>query len=341
MQTKPEQLQATLKRSMPAMVWISGDETLLVQEACDMVRQHARAQGFSEREVLDVGPGFDWNRLLASNNSLSLFAEKRLLELRLGNGKLEEDARTALQSCLDNPNPDNLLLLTTGKIEKAAQGTKWFKALEARALFCQIWPVSEAQLPQWITQRLRQHGLTADPAAITLLAERVEGNLLAAAQEVEKLRLLAQGDRLDAETVLGVVADHSRFNVYTLSDACLAGNGARALKILEHLRAEGEQPLAVLGRLCGEIRNLSGMEADLGQGHNLHAVMQARGVWSSKAQITGAALERHNQRTLLRLLERARRVDQSVKGVLDHEPWDELANLVLGLSDPRLLVGVI
>jgi len=338
---KPEQLAARLKQTPPVLAWISGDETLLVQEACDTVRQYARAQGFCEREVLDVTPGFDWNQLLASNNSLSLFSERKLIDLRLGYGKLDEDARSALQACLDNPNPDNLLLLTTGKIEKAAQSTKWFKALEAKALFCQIWPVSETQLPQWIMQRLQQHGLSADAAAVQLLAERVEGNLLAAAQEIEKLRLLAKGDRLDAETVMAVVADNSRFNVYTLSDACLAGNGARAVKILEHLRAEGEQPLTILARLCFEIRNLCSMLADIEQGHNLHAVLQARGVWSSKTQMTSAALERHSQRSLLRLLERARRVDQSVKGLLEYRPWDELASLALGLSNPRLLVGVV
>jgi DNA polymerase-3 subunit delta len=341
MQIKADQLATRLKQNSLPLIWISGDEPLLIQEACDTVRQFAKAQGFSEREVLDAGANFDWNQLLAAGNSLSLFAERKLIDLRLGTGKLDDKARDTLLAYLDNPNPDNLLLLTTGKVEKAAQATKWFGNLESKALFCQIWPVSEKDLPQWIRQRLQQHGLTADQDAIQLLAERVEGNMLAAAQEVERLRLLSASAHLDTATVMAVVADNSRFNAFTLLDACLAGNSARALNILNHLQAEGGECLWILNRLCYEIRTLSAIMTDIEQGKSMQGALQAHRIWSNRTQLVSGALERHNQKSLQRLLEKARVVDQSVKGLLPAQPWDELAGIALGLSNARLLVGVI
>ncbi len=341
MQIKPDQLAARLKQNTLPLVWIAGDEPLLVQESCDTVREFARAQGFTEREVLDVGANFNWNQFLASGASLSLFSDRKLIDLRLTNGKLDEDGREALGAYLANPNPDNLLLLTSGKIDKQAMSTKWFSALESRALFCPIWPVSERDLPQWIRQRLQRHGLTADAEAIEVLVERVEGNLLAASQEVEKLRLLATTTHLDAQTVLEAVVDNSRFTVFALTDACLGGNSGRALNVLNHLQAEGEECLFILNMLCREIRSLAAILADVEHGQNSHAAMQARGVWQNRKDLVSGALDRHSPNSLQKLLDRARIVDQSVKGLLDNRPWDELASLALGLSNPRLLVGVI
>ncbi len=340
MQIKVDQLPARLKQNTLPMIWIAGDEPLQIQEACDSVRKFAKEQGFSEREVLDAGANFNWNQLLASGSSLSLFAERKLIDLRLS-GKLDEDAREALSAYLDNPNPDNLMLLTTGKIEKQSQSTKWFSALESRAVFCQIWPVSERDLPQWIRQRLQKHGLTADGDAIDILVERVEGNMLAANQEVEKLRLLANTNHIDAQMVLEAVVDNSRFTVFALTEACLAGNSGRALNVLNHLQAEGEESLFILNMLCREIRTLAGIMGEVDQGANPHSAMQARGVWQTRQTLVSGALDRHNHNSLQKLLDRARVVDQSVKGLLDNKPWDELASITLGLSNPRLLVGVI
>ena len=235
---KPEQLSGRLKQGSHALVWVSGDESLLVQEACDVVRQFARSEGFGEREVMDAGANFNWDQLFTAGSALSLFADRKLIDLRLHTAKLEEEAREALEAYLANPNPDYLLLLTTAKIDKASQATKWFKTLEGKALFCQIWPISEQQLPQWIKQRLAQHGLTADSDALQLLADRVEGNLLAAAQEIEKLLLQTSATHLDVQTIMAAVADSSRYNVFDLKEACLAVNSRRALKILAQLQAE-------------------------------------------------------------------------------------------------------
>jgi len=341
MQIKPEQLAQRLKQNTLPLIWISGDDPLLMQEACDSVRKFAREQGFSEREIMDAGKDFDWNQLLAAGNSLSLFAERKLIDLRIHQPKLEDDARTALMAYLENPNPDYLLLLTTAKVDKSSQSTKWFKALEALSLFCPVWPVSEKDLPAWIKQRLQKLGMDADQETVQLLADKVEGNLLAAAQEIEKLRVISTTDKLDVNTVLSAVSDSSRFTSFALVDACLAGNSERALKILQHLQAEGEQCLFITNTLCREIRGLSTMLTDIAAGQNMHGVMQDHRVWSNRTQLVTRALELHNQNSLQGLLERARRVDQSVKGLLNLRPWDELASLVLKFSNPRLLVGVI
>ncbi len=338
---KPEQLSSRLKQGSHSLVWISGDESLLVQEACDLVREFARNNGYGEREVMDAGANFNWSQLVTAGNSLSLFAERKLIDLRLNTPKLEEEARSALEDYLVNPNPDYLLLLTTTKIDKTSQSTKWFKSLESKALFCQIWPISEQQLPQWIKQRLSQHGLTADNDALQLMADRVEGNLLAAAQEIEKLLLQTNAKHLDAQTIMTAVADSSRYNVFDLTEACLAGNSSRALKILANLQTEGEECLMLVNMLCREIRSLASMLDEIEQGQNIHAVMQNHRVWNNRTQMVSAALQKHSQATLQGLLAKARLIDQSVKGLLDHKPWDELASLVLGLSNARLLVGVV
>ena len=339
MQIKPEQLAQRLKQQAVPLVWISGDESLLVQEASDLVRKFAREQGFSEREVIDAGAGYDWNQLLLSNNSLSLFADRKLIDLRPA--RIDENAREALVAYLDNPNPANLLLLTTGKIEKAAQSSKWFMAIEAKALFCTIWPVNEQQLPGWMEQRLGQQGLSINADALQLLCDRVEGNLLAAAQEVEKLRIVAKGTTITLELVLEAVADNSRFTVYSLTDACLGGNTERALKILDHLRAEGDEPLALLAMLTRELRGLSAMLADMSRGRSARDVVQANRVWGNRVQLTERALQIHNPRSIQALLERARIVDQTVKGLMVRSVWDELASLVLQFSNPRLLPGLL
>jgi DNA polymerase-3 subunit delta len=338
---KPEQLSSRLKQASHALVWISGDEPLLVQETCDVVREFARNNGYGEREVMDAGANFNWTQLVTAGNSLSLFAERKLIDLRVTTAKLEEDARSALEDYLVNPNPDYLLLLTTTKIDKTSQSTKWFKSLESKALFCQIWPISEQQLPQWIKQRLSQQGLTADNDAVQLLADRVEGNLLAAAQEIEKLLLQTNARHLDTQTIMTAVADSSRYNVFDLTEACLAGNSSRALKILTNLQTEGEECLMLVNMLCREIRSLASMLDEIEQGQNIHAVMQNHRVWNNRTQMVSAALQKHSQATLQELLAKARLIDQSVKGLLDYKPWDELASLVLGLSNARLLVGVI
>ncbi len=329
---KPEQLPSKLQANLPPVIWISGDETLLVQEACDLVRKIARDQGFTEREVYDAGKQFDWNILLQAANSLSLFSESKIIDLRLHSPKLDNDGKSALQQYAADPGEDNLLLITSGKIEKATLTTKWFKAIESQGVVVQVWPINSQQLPNWVGQRLKKTGLNADQDAVNIICARVEGNLLAAAQEIDKLAILA-GDRdLTPEIVSRVVADNARFNVFALTDASLAGQSAKALSILNHLRSEGDDPLKILFFLTREIRTLLRMQESIRRGQNINGVMQSERVWQNRTAIVGHALRSHSKDSLEALLVKARRVDQSIKGILKLKPWDEITDIVLGLA---------
>lgn len=339
MLVKPEQLIPQLARQqqkLPAVIWICGDETLLVQEACDAVRAFAREQGFTEREVHDVNAQFNWNVLLEAASSLSLFSDRKLIDLRLNSPKLDNDAKSALQAYVEDPGEDNLLLITSGKVEKATLSTKWFKAIETRGMVVQVWPVGAQQLPGWVALRIRKAGLTADQDSIDIICHRVEGNLLAAAQEIDKLAVLAGDRHLSRDIVARAVADSSRFNVFVLIDACLAGQAGKALNMLNHLRAEGDDPLKLLFFLTREIRSLLRMQARIRNGENINGVMQAERVWQNRTAAVGTALRNHDRESLETLLLNARLVDQSVKGLLRRKPWDELTGMILALANPAM-----
>ena len=342
---KPEQLTSQLKKQLPTLIWISGDETLLVQEMLDSVRHIAKQQGFTEREVHDVSAQFNWGILLESANSLSLFADRKLIDLRLHSPKLDNEAKKALEIFAKDPGEDNLLLISSGRIDKPALSTKWFKAIESRGIVVQVWPVNAQQLPGWVAQRIKRAGMTADQDSIDIICQRVEGNLLAAAQEIDKLALLAGDRMLTRDFVARAVADSSRFNVFALADASLVGHGSKALNILNHLRAEGDDPLKILFFLIREIRTLLRMQEKIRQGQNINGVMQSERVWQNRMPIVGHALRNHSISSLENMLIKARNVDQSVKGLINLKPWDELTSMILDLtgthtaieaaSDPR------
>ena len=332
MQIKPEQLLPTLNKSLPPLVWIACDDPLLLQEACDQVRASAREQGFSEREVMHAGNDFVWNDLLQSASAMSLFAERKLIDLRLASSKLDSGAKEALQYFAGHPSDDNLLLISSPKVEKAAQSTKWFKTIEGPGVFVAIWPVKTEELPRWISQRLKQKGMTADQDAIRLLAERVEGNLLAAVQEIEKLGIISDSQHLDLNTVMQAVADSARFNIFDLIDAALLGQSVRALKVLQHLQAEGAEPLMVLNLLVRELRSLCQMRREVEQGQNINGVIQSHRVWFNRKAAVGKALQQHSVTSLSAILSDSRIVEQSVKGIKPNNPWDELASLTLRLA---------
>jgi len=230
MKLAPAQLAKHLQGSLAPVYVISGDDPLLCQEAADAIRSAARQQGFDERQVFSADANFDWGTLLQAGASMSLFAEKRLLELRLPSGKPGDKGAAALIEYCSRPAEDTLLLISLPKLDGSAQKTKWGKALvEGQdTQFIQIWPVDAAQLPQWIRQRLSQAGLSAQQDAVELIAARVEGNLLAAAQEIEKLKLMAEGGQITVETVQAAVADSARFDVFGLVDACGCSKGCGA-----------------------------------------------------------------------------------------------------------------
>ena len=308
-----------------------------MQEAADSIRSFFRDQGFTDREVFSADKSFDWDSFKHSTNNLSLFAERKMFDLRFATSKFDEPAKQSLQYYIDNISPDNILLISSPKLEASTLNTQWFKKIEAKAAVVQIWPINREGLASWLEQRLLRENIRADGAALQLLIDKIEGNLLAAMQEIGKLKLLSNAGakepiNLDANTVMQAVADSSRFSVYTLVDATLIGDLARAEKILVGLRNEGTFPLIILNAFVREIRSLQPMleKKQLGQGVN--AIMQSARIWHNRKEPVGSALKRLSVADTWRLLDHARVIDQSIKGMALKNVWDELSVFILTLS---------
>lgn len=340
MKLAPAQLGKHLQGNLAPVYVVSGDDPLLCQEAADAIRAAARQQGFDERQVFSADANFDWGSLLQAGASLSLFAERRLLELRLPSGKPGDKGASALMEYVARPSEDTLLLISLPKLDGSAQKTKWGKALidGAHTQFIQIWPVDASQLPQWIRQRLSQAGLAAQPEAVELIAARVEGNLLAAAQEIEKLKLLADGQPITLETVQAAVADSARFDVFGLVDAVLNGEAAHALRTLEGLRGEGVEPPVILWALARELRLLASLAQQYSQGVPLDkAFSQARPpVWDKRKPLMSKALQRHSAQRWNQLLQDAQQADAQIKGQAPGSVWVSLSRLSMLMAGMRL-----
>lgn len=338
MKIKVEQLARTLSSADELrLYWLSGDEPLLMQEAADLIRKHSRDKGFTEREVFNVDKGFDWSLFSGVTGNLSLFAEQKIIELRFNSAKLDDAAKKSLQKYLEDPNPDFLLLLSSPKLDASTLKTKWFGQIESKGVLVQIWPINRENLHDWLNQRLMREGINAEPNAIKLLADKVEGNLLAAVQEIEKLKLLANAKQgasiaLDAKTVMSVVADSSRYSVYGLVDAALTGDAARSQKMLQRLRSEGVYPLVILNALSRELRSLLPMVQQKAQGQAIGSIIQANRVWFNRKNAVSSALKRLRVEQIWQLLDEARGIDQSIKGLSQADPWTGLSSLLLSLS---------
>ncbi|MEP5763197.1 MAG: DNA polymerase III subunit delta [Halieaceae bacterium] len=332
MRLRPEQLQAQLQKQLLPVYLVTGDEPLLVQEACDAIRARCREAGCSDREVIHVDGRFNWDNLLASSAEMSLFADSKLIELRIPSGKPGANGSKALLAYLERPVADDILLIVAGKIDKQSTKSKWFKALDKAGAVVQVWPVDARELPRWMQQRLQQAGLKIDKEALQLLCERVEGNLLAAVQEIEKLRLLCPGDHITVEAVSESVADNARYNLFALVDRAQQGDAAGALKMLQGLRAEGTETTVVLWALSREIRLLYQCQTDISRGQSQQQALRAQRVWDKRLPIVGAGLARHPLNDLAELLHRANLADQSIKGLNAGQPWDHLSGLVLDLA---------
>lgn len=336
MKVRADQLKAHVSKPLQPIYIVSGDTPLLVQEATDAIRQAARKQGFTERELLHQEAGFDWNYVLESAASLSLFGDKKILELRLGSQKPNDAGKKVLVEYAGNPSPDTLLLVITDKLDSSVQRAKWFKSLEAAAVWIQIWPVDAKQLPQWIQRRMLDAGLKPDPDATSLIAERVEGNLLAAAQEIEKLRLLFGETTISAAMVQEAVADSARFDIFSLVDTALQGQTEKALRMLNGLKAEGTDATVVLWALSREIRSLASMRQQTEKGIPVGKVMQEYRVWANRKVAIQSALQKIPLKVLQQLLQQASQIDLAIKGSGKFSPWDGLNVILLRLSGARV-----
>lgn len=343
MKLNSAQLAKHLVNPLSPVYIVSGDEPLLCQEAADTIRAAACQQGYDERQVFSADSNFEWGTLVQTGASMSLFAERRLLELRLPSGKPGDKGAAALIEYCARPADDTVLLITLPKLDGNQQKSKWGKALVDGGLtqFVQIWPIDAHQLPQWIRQRLAQAGLAAQPDAVELIAARVEGNLLAAAQEIEKLKLLADGDQITLDIVQAAVADSARYEVFGLVDAILNGEGAHTLRMLEGLKGEGVEPPIILWALARELRLLGSLSTQYAQGVPMEkAFSQARPpVWEKRRPLVSNALQRHTTTRWAQMLGDAQLIDAQIKGQAQGSVWEGLARLALAMAGAQLPTG--
>ncbi|HKR36002.1 MAG TPA: DNA polymerase III subunit delta [Steroidobacteraceae bacterium] len=332
MKLSGDNLAASLARQLQTIYLVSGDEPLLVNEAADAIRATARSQGFAERELHVVERGFDWQGLLGDSRAMSLFAQRKIIEIRMANAAPGEQGADAIVELAEEPSPDNLILIITGKLDARTQSSRWVSAVEKRGVLVQVWPIDLPRLPAWIRERLGRHKLQADAAAASLLAERVEGNLLAAHQEIEKLALLLPPGPITAETVVDAVADSARFDVMQLGEAAMRGQTARALRILEGLRGEDVAPTLVLWAVNKDLQWIARARGLMRRGQSAESAMNALYVWRPRQAAMAQALRRMNGPTLRNLILDAERVDRAIKGVEKADAWLELERLVARLA---------
>lgn len=333
-------LAGLAKGGLAPVYLLGGEEPLQLQEAGDAIRARARAQGFSEREVLDVEPHFDWNRLARSGASLSLFASRRLIELRLPTGKPDRDGAAAIAEWCESPAADTLLLISAAEWSRKHEGA-WVKAVERVGVYARLQAPRLDQLPAWIRQRMRARGFAPSADAVALLAERAEGNLLAIAQEIEKLAALRAAGPVGVEELESLGAETAIYTVFNLSDAAFGGDAPRALHILAGLRGEGEELIPTLGWLLNQLD----LAQRLAAAPNLAAAFRAEhGMWPARQQLFEGALRRagrgdaHWRRCLawcarIDRISKGREQDQSGKPIGD--PWRELERLLVAIARPR------
>lgn len=334
MKIRQDQLSATLSKELAPVYLISGDDPLLIMEASDNIRAAARKAGIDERELFHAEGSFDWNHLRDEASAMSLFASRRVLEVRIPNGK-PSDKGEALLALINNPNPDNLLLIVCPRLDSSMQRAAWVKAAEKQGVWLPLWPIDRNDYPGWLKRRLQQAGLQIEPAALALLAQQTEGNLLAAVQEIEKLRLLGT-QSISEDLIQQAIGDSSRFDAFGLADACLLGQLAEAVRILNHLQAEGVEAIMILGALLRKIRQLLALKPLNGQ--QLSEAFTKQGIWPKQQAPFKKALQKLSQQQLEQALLQAEKIDQAIKGSGEN-PWRLLSELVVLLTGVKLPTG--
>jgi len=326
----PDSLGPALDRGLSSTYLVTGAEPLLIAEACDAIRARARADGYGEREVHFVERGFDWAAFAADTSNLSLFSNLRLIELKLS-GTLDAEASKALQALAERPPVDTVLLIS-GTVERKALKNAWIAAFERAGILVVTEPVTRRELPGWISRRLASRDVTIDAAAAELIADRVEGNLLAAQQEIERIALTMPGGRVGVDEVGALVADSARYDVFELAAAAFSGQAGRALRILAGLRAEGEEPPLILWALLNDLRAVSRVAQRLETQRSIDDALRAEQVWSNRQGPVRAALQRLRRPAIDALLVAAAQVDRLAKGSLRGDAWVALESLVARIA---------
>ncbi len=337
MQLRNDALDAHLNKPLAGLYVITSDEHLLALEAADKIRKAARAQGFSEREVLVVDRSFKWGELLAANQSQSLFGDKKLIELRIPTGKPGKDGGKALQDYAASLSPDNVTLITLPKLDWATQKAAWVGSLQQAAVYIDIPLVERVQLPAWLGVRLAAQRQSANRECLDFIADRVEGNLLAAHQEIQKLALLYPEGPLSFEQIHDAVLNVARYDVFKLNEAMLSGDTTRLVRMLEGLKGEGEALPLVLWAVAEEVRTLLKLKSGVAQGRPLGQLTKEYRIWGPRERLIEPALRRLKLSTLESALQEAAQIDKMVKGLrakqFSGDAWD--AMLQLGLKIAR------
>jgi len=336
MQLRLEALEGHLSKGLAPLYVITSDEHLLALEAADKIRRAARAAGHTERDVLTVERTFKWGELLAANQALSLFGDKKLIELRIPGGKPGKDGSAALQAYAKDLSPDNLTLITLPKLDWQTAKASWVATLQQAAVYIEIPNIERAQLPGWIGMRLSAQGQSADRQSLDFIADRVEGNLLAAHQEIQKLGLLHEPGKLTFEQVHDAVLNVARYDVFKLSEAMLSGDAARLARMLDGLKGEGEALPLVLWAVSEEIRTLLKLKSGMAQGRPLGALLKEYRIWGPRERMMEPALRRVSLPTLEAALQDAAQVDKMVKGLrakaFAGDAWDAMLQLALRVA---------
>ncbi|MGH8446998.1 MAG: DNA polymerase III subunit delta [Solimonas sp.] len=331
MQLKTSQLATHLAKGPAPIYLVAGEEPLLMQEALDAIRAAARKAGYSEREVFDVERGFNWQRVIEAGASLSLFATQRIVEVRMAAGP-DDEGRKTLQAIAQRPPQDVMLIVVCGALDKRQREAPWAKALDTAGAMLYVWPVKTEEFVPWLDARLKAAGVQADGDAVKLLAERTEGNLLAAAQDIEKLRLLFPDERISAEMLAQAVADSARFEAFDLNDRILDGDAEGSVRSLQRLREEGLAPLEILGALTWCLRSLTKASIQFARLRDASAACEAAGIFRAQQAKYLRAVPRVRPAEALNWMRRAAAVDQMVKTGQEAAAWEELLTLTLAAS---------
>lgn len=332
MKTTPAQLPQLLKKGLAPVYLVSGDEPLLVQEACDLVRKAAREAGFHDRLTFHADHQLDWNTVADEFSAMSLFAEKRRIEIHLPNGKLG-DGRAVLEQVLQDPPEDIILLLISARLDAAETRRKWYKELQGKGVHVPVWPVDADKFQGWLQQRASNQGLNLTRGALAIMAERLEGNLLAASQELDRLSLLANGNTIDEETVEQAVQDSSRFNGFELVTELLSGRAPHAGKMITVLQQEGDNPLGLLTVLSRDLNLLLELKSPANQADNPAAFLKKRGVFQpQRARALEQAARRLNRAQLHEAIALCSQIDRAAKGFDSLSPWHYLRDMATLLA---------
>ena len=337
MKLRLEQLTTHLNKGLQPLYLISGDEPLLVHEANQAIQQQAKQLGYQERQQITVDKSFNWQTLLDNANMLSLFSTKKIIELRLQANKPGDKGSKALQRYCEKLPQDTLLLIISNKLDSASQKTLWYKAIDKVGVTLPVWPIEGNQLPTWIKQRLQQVNLSTSQEGLALIAEQTQGNLLAAQQTIEKLRLLYTEGNITTEQIAAMIADSARFDIFQLADCALAGDITQAIRIFNGLLADGSESILILWVLAREIRQLIPMGYSKQQGMPISQVLQQHRVWQKRKPIVQKALERHDKVYLEKLLQCSSEIDGMIKGNRSGNVTDALLQLICGIAGQPLM----